>query len=148
MASAAALRSSFVASRDGLAAQGADVSTQNAEIAIRDAIGLEAGWVGGSAVDVRRCEWYPTQDVAAQAAKYHAAEEGRGGVALQPGSVPWPPEARRCSTPGAPMEGSAPPVPVADTQAPPAAVTRPWWPWAVGVGALGLFGLMLWQRSR
>ncbi len=148
MASAEALRASFLASRDGRRAQGADTSTQDAEIAIRDQVGHVAGWVGGARVDITRCEWYPDETAAAQAAKYHAAEEGRGGVALQPGSVPWPAAARRCTTPGAPMTGGAPTPPTQPELAPAQSGARPWWPLAIGAGVVGLVAVLAWTRSR
>jgi len=141
-ASPAALRGSFTALRDHLAAEGADVRDRDAEIALRDAAGTArgdvlAGWVAGSSVDLSHRAWYPTPEIAAQAAQFWAAEEGRGGVAHPAGSVPWPAEAWRAPRVAAP----APPSPTG--------AVGPQVPWlAIGLGAAAVGGLTWWAMRR
>jgi hypothetical protein len=143
-ASPADLRASFVAARDGAVAAGQDAAARTAEIALRDTVGTErgdplAGWIAGSQVDLAHQSWYPSLDVAAQGAQYWAAEEGRGGVAHPPGSVPWPATAwRDRSRFPAPAHDEAPAV--AGPQAP--------WLWlGIGAVALGSLGWWAWRRS-
>lgn len=145
-ASPHALRESFLAMRDGVAAQGGDVRAQDAEIALRDAVGAERGdallgWTAGSLADIPHGAWYPSLEVAKQAELYWAAEAGRGGVAHPPGSVSWPATAWRT---GAPASTPAPaPGQVAAQGA------RGDIPWlALGLGALAVTGVGWWMSRR
>lgn len=143
-ASPQALRESFLAARDGVAAGGGDVRMPNAEIAIRDAVGAErgdsmVGWTAGSMVDVPHGAWYPSLDVAKQAELYWAAEAGRGGVAHPPGSVPWPAAAWRTGAPGMPPAST----PVASQGA---SSGVPWL--ALGIGALAVTSVGWWMSRR